>query len=44
MEALGALGIAREIAGKRRDRVFAYDRYIAIRKAEPARTRDALGV
>jgi Fic family protein len=30
MEALVSLGIAREITGKRRNRVFAYDRYIAI--------------
>jgi len=30
MELLGELGIARELTGKRRNRVFAYDRYLAI--------------
>ena len=30
MEALVSLGIARETTGRRRDRVFAYDRYLAI--------------
>jgi len=30
MESLTTLGIAREITGRKRDRVFAYDRYIAI--------------
>lgn len=30
MEALVGLGIARELTGKRRNRVFAYDRYLAI--------------
>ena len=30
MEALAAWGIAREITGRRRDRLFVYDRYLAI--------------
>ena len=30
MELLSALGIAREITGKRRNRLFVYDRYLAI--------------
>ncbi len=30
MELLVDLGIARELTGKRRSRVFAYDRYLAI--------------
>lgn len=30
MERLVRLGIARELTGKKRDRVFAYDRYLAI--------------
>jgi hypothetical protein len=30
MEGLVSLGIARELTGKRRNRVFAYDRYLAI--------------
>jgi len=30
MEGLVALGIAREPTGKRRNRVYAYDRYLAI--------------
>ena len=30
MDLLGELGIARELTGKRRNRVFAYDRYLAI--------------
>jgi len=30
VESLIALGIAREVTGRRRDRVFAYDRYLAI--------------
>jgi Fic family protein len=30
MEALAKLGIAREITGRKRDRIFAYDRYLAI--------------
>lgn len=30
METLGKLGIAREITGRKRNRVFAYDRYLAI--------------
>ena len=30
MELLAELGIARELTGKRRNRVFAYDRYLAI--------------
>ncbi|MCU0506014.1 MAG: Fic family protein [Chloroflexi bacterium] len=30
MDALVALGIVREVTGRRRDRVFAYDRYLAI--------------
>ena len=30
MEALATLGIARELTGKQRDRVFTYDRYLSI--------------
>jgi hypothetical protein len=30
MDALMQLGIVREITGQRRNRVFAYDRYLAI--------------
>ena len=30
MEALVALGIARELTGQKRHRLFAYDRYLAI--------------
>jgi len=30
MESLVAMGIARELTGKRRNRAFAYDRYLAI--------------
>lgn len=30
MDALVHLGIARELTGKRRHRIFAYDRYVAI--------------
>ena len=30
MDGLVALGIAREVTGKRRNRVFAYDGYMAI--------------
>jgi len=30
MEALAKLNIAREITGRKRDRIFAYDRYLAI--------------
>jgi Fic family protein len=30
MESLAGLGIARELTGRRRNRVFAYDRYLAI--------------
>ena len=40
MDALLAAGIAREITGQRRNRVFAYDRYLAIlsEEDEPAAT------
>jgi hypothetical protein len=30
MEPLAELGIARELTGKRRNRLFVYDRYLAI--------------
>jgi hypothetical protein len=30
METLVRLGIAKEVSGRKRDRVFAYDRYLAI--------------
>ena len=30
IEALTALGIVRELTGRKRDRVFAYDRYLAV--------------
>ena len=30
MEALAGLGIARELTGQRRNRIFAYDRYLSI--------------
>jgi hypothetical protein len=30
MEALAKLNIAREITGRKRDRIFAYDRYLRI--------------
>lgn len=30
IEALAALGIVRELTGRKRDRVFAYDRYLAV--------------
>jgi len=30
MEALAELGIARELTGQRRNRIFAYDRYLSI--------------
>jgi hypothetical protein len=30
MSLLVELGVARELTGKRRNRVFAYDRYVAI--------------
>jgi len=30
METLIRLGIAKEVSGRKRDRVFAYDRYLAI--------------
>jgi hypothetical protein len=30
MGALAELGIAKELTGRKRDRVFAYDRYLAV--------------
>jgi hypothetical protein len=30
MKALAKLNIAREITGRKRDRIFSYDRYLAI--------------
>ena len=30
MDVLVQLGIARELTGRRRDRLFAYDRYVAV--------------
>ena len=41
MQALVGLGIARELSGRRRDRVFAYDRYLAILAEETEPVRQA---
>jgi hypothetical protein len=38
MELLVDLGIASELTGKRRNRIFAYDRYLAVLNEKTERT------